>query len=375
MAGAIGGIMQGAASIHAANVQKNVAKKQMKQQRRVHEESSATREKASQMVQEYQGLASGILSESERARSIVYSSLGQPGTYGPGPGSTSGPLSLGVLKPTYAVGDSPLGTMTSKSGVVTGADVKLKGSPAWKGRKEWTVEGMELSAEDMAANVMGSSSYRTVSRMVAEAEQLMNRQGPLWTELNNSVVGSVYASNAAFQRDSMEQLARSLARGGSARRSGVQLAAAFQAQEQINRNRTNQLWASKLQLEEFRMANAQQTTTFAQSWVNNASGIRDSYSNALQNLTMFWSQTMAPTLAGATVGAQSATQQGILSAGQGMVDAMQTRNTAMAGIGKALGGLIESGIGAIWPDKSTPAGGGDPYSSQGGLAAGGTATL
>lgn len=352
--GAIGGIMSGAAAIHATKAQEDLAKKQMKQQRRIHEEATAQRQQASEMVQGAQSIAERNLLATEQARMNIMGALGQPGSYGPSPGSATGPISLGILRPT-GMGGSLFGAGRQiESGVVTGQDVKLKGKPSWKGRKQWEVEGAALDPDAMAGEVMGTSAFRNVSRMVAEAEQMMNREGPLWDQLNNSVVGSIYESSAAMQRSALEQLARSVARGGTARRAGLASAEAMRVQEQVNRDRTGQLWQAKMGLEEYRVKSAQQVTAFAQEWVNNASGVRDSFTNALTSLQMFWSQTMAPVLAGATVGAQSATQQGMLNAGAGMVAAAQSRGQAIGGMVDSLAGL-GTAIGGYFVDKAEQA--------------------
>jgi len=351
----------------AQKAQEKLAKQAMKQQRLMHEESSATRLWAGQKVEASVDLARQNLMAGEQARLNVLGALGQPGSYGPSPGSTSGSINLGILKPTglgglYGQGNSP-GSLygsgqTSMSGSVTGADVALKGGGAWKGKKDWEVHGAELDPAAMAEEVKGTAAFRTVSRMVAETEQMINREGPLWDQLNNSVVGGIYESSAAFQRSAMEQVSRGMARGGSARRSSIQMAEAMRVQEQVNRQRTGQLWQAKMGLEQYRVTSAQQVTAFAQEWVNNTSGIRDNFTNALQSLQLFWSTTMAPVLAGASVGAQSATQQGIFNAGAGLAAAAATRSNAFAGMADAMGGAIE-GVGGWMQEKGWLGGGGD----------------
>jgi hypothetical protein len=191
--------------------------------------------------------------------------------------------------------------------------------------------------------------------MVAEAEQLMNRTGPLWNQLNNSVVGGIYESNAGFQREAMEQVSRNLARGGGARRVGLQMAQAFQVQEKINRQRTGQLWQAKMGLEQYRVKHAQEVGSYAQAWVNNTSGIRDAFTNATQNLQLFWASTMAPTLAGATTAAASATQQGVLNAGAGIQNSINTKSQAISGAIEGITGAATSYINQY--DSGSTAGG------------------
>lgn len=361
--GILGSAMQGAGigggiatGIMTGNAQEDVAKDMIRMMKQIHEEGAGERRRVSDMSRADSELARRNLLASEQAKMNVLGSLGQPGTYGPAPGSNAGPISLGVLKPTglgslYKAGSLLEGPSQAKiTGTVSGEDVALGNEAKWKGKKDWEVTGTNMDPDAIAAEVKDSAGFRTVSRMVAEAEQLMNRSGPLWNELNNSVVGGIYESNAAFQRQAMDEIARSVARGGTARRVGMQAVQAFQAQEQINRSRTSQLWQAKMGLEQFRTQYAQQATSYANAWVNNTAGLRDSFVGALNNLQMFWSQTLAPSLVGATVGAQSATQQGILNASQGLYDAIATRSATAQGafqslysMGGQMGGQLGSG--------------------------------
>lgn len=344
--GAAGGLFGMVSGLVSASKQEDLAKKSMKQQRRIYEEGRAVQERASQMSQAGVDIARQNLLAGEEARSILLSRLGQPGTYRT-PGA-AGPISMEGVRP------GGVGSMSSyrpgallgsgemvKSGVVTGADVKLKGTASWKGRKPWEVRGVELDPQAMAAAAEDTSAFRVISQQVAEVEQLMNRSGPVWNQLNNSVVGSIFETNAQLQRQANEQMARSLARGGTARRAGLAFSQAQITQEKINYQRTQQLWTAKLKLEEYRTATAQQVTTYAQEWVNNASGVRDSFTNSLQSLTLFWGSTMAPVLAGAaSTGASAAMGQNALAVSDQFVKAAQIRSDAMSG---AMQGLIGVG--------------------------------
>lgn len=327
-----------------AKAMKDVAEMNIASQERIHESEAASREKLSQMTRADQDIARQNLLAGEQAKLNVLGSLGTPGTYG-SPGSRGGPISLGVLEPTGLGGISrQFGNVLTargelkKTGVVTPNDVQLGKKSLWKGEKPWEVTGANLDPEAMASAVENTAGFRTVSRMVAEAEQLMNREGPLWDEINNSVVGGIYESNAAFQRQAMEQVSRAVARGGTARRVGLQMAQAFQVQEQVNRQRTGQLWQAKMGLEQWRSQAAQQVTSYSQKWVNNEAGMRDSFVNTLNNLQLYWSSTMAPTLVSASVGAQQATQQGVLNASKGLMDAAEIQGQAITG---AIGSVIE----------------------------------
>jgi len=353
MVGELFGMVGDIVSAHmSSSAQKSVIKKQIKSQERIHEESAAERQRSSQMARADAEIAQKNLLQSEQARLNILTSLGQPGTYGPGIGDRTGPISLGILAPTKLSGLygsqqnslSAAGRM-SITGSVDPREVALRNQPRISIAKKWETTGVDLDPAAMAAEVKSSAGFRTVSRMVAEAEQLMNREGPLWDQLNNSIVGGIYESNATFQRQAMEQVARNLARGGTARRAGLQVAQAMQVQEGINRQRTNQLWQAKLSLEEFRSSYGQQVQSFSQAWVSNHAGIRDAFTTALNNLQMHWASTMAPVLAGATVGAQSATQQGIANASQGAMQAIATSANAMSGAFQSIQGIGQQVLG------------------------------
>tara|TARA_R110000751_G_scaffold5489_3_gene25002 strand:+ start:8998 stop:10191 length:1194 start_codon:yes stop_codon:yes gene_type:complete len=338
----IGGLMGGSAAKKQAKAQAKLSRNQIDHQERLHEEGAAERERYSQTARADQTIATGNLLASEQARMQVRSALGSPGTYG---GSSSGGLNLGVLQPSglRGMGDTSgqggFG-MQTQGGNVTREDaaaIAKRGGGMWKGTKSWETEGADLDANEIAQGVMSGSGFRAVSGMVAEAEQLQNREGPMWDQLNNSIVGGIYESAAAGQREMMENVAINMAKGGSARRQGLQVAQAMQVQEKVNRVRTGELWKSKSQLEKFRTDQVQRINSFADDWVGNQAGIRDEFSGALNNLQMHWSETMAPGLTAASVNAQSATQSGVANASQGLLDAIKVKHQGMSG---ALEGII-----------------------------------
>jgi len=347
--GILGGIFGGAAAKKRAKAIKKAAREQVDSQERIAEQSAGEREALSQATRADQGIATRNLLASEQARMQVRSALGSPGTYGRGSG---GGLNLGNLQPSGLGGlggtsgqggfSSGLG-LQSESGNVTREDasqVAIREAGQWDGSKGWEVEGAELDGNQIAQNVMSGSGFRAVSGMVAEAEQLQNREGPLWNQLNNSVVGGIYESAAAGQREMMQDVATAMARGGSARRQGLQMAQAMQVQEKVNRARTGELWQAKAGLEKFRTQQVQSINNFADAWVGNQAGIRDTFNGALNNLQLHWSQTMAPGLVSASINAQGITSEGVANASQGLMDAINVKHEGMSG---ALEGIIGAG--------------------------------
>jgi len=289
--GAVGGIAGGLLSSASA---KKSAEAAMEAEQRLSEADAAEREKYSQMIMGEADIAREQLRANEQASLYVFGALGQPGTYDApsqygGPLTSLTPAGLGGM---YS-GTGPLlgGTPITKSGAVTGADVAVTQKPQWKGTKEWALNDTITNPEALAASIKQSSGFRTVSKLVADAEQMMNKQGPLWNELNNSVIGSIYQASAATNRQALEQASAMIARKGGAARTGMDWVNRMRVQEGVNRDRTNTLWQAKLGLEQWTRDNAMKVQSFAQAWTSNHAGIRDSYTNALVNLRTFWSQT------------------------------------------------------------------------------------
>ena len=355
---AIGGGMSAAAAKKAAAEAKKIAQMQINAQTKIHEASAADRERLSQMTRADVGIAQHNLLASENAQVNVLQSLGQPGTYGDpyqgGAITLNGVSPLGISG--MGMGGGVSGNSLSETTTVAGrvkrsqyglGDIKKDGKFK-KGRK-WKVEGELLNADEMANAAKNTAGFRTVSHMVAEAEQIMNRSGPAWNALNNSIVGSIYESGAAMHKQQMEQISKNLAQGGSARRIGLQMAQSMQVQENTNRVRTGELWKARAGLEEYRTQNAQNVTSFAQNWVSNSSGIRDSFTANLNQLQLHWSQTMAPQLAASTVGAQTATQEGVLKAGYAMQEANTLKLGAIQGSIGLIQGISDKAFAALAP--------------------------
>lgn len=362
MTSLIGGIM-------AADAQKKSARKMIKSQEKLYEHGAVTREMYSQKVEAQADIAQQQLRASEQARFNVTAMLGQPGTYEmPRPeGPFKSPLGLSGISDPGAGRSGVLlaggGQKVTKSGAVTRTDIGSPGSRGgFGGALNWKEEGEIIDPDRVAAEVAGTSQFRTISRLTAEAEQLANRTGPLWDELNASVTGGIYAGAAAGQRQMMEQLSREMSKGGSARRQGMAIASAMRVQENINRERSNALWQSKMGLEQLRTTAITDVQNLTNSWLNNTAGIRDTFVANLNNLQTFWSQVMPANL----IGAQSATQQNMannqMQADQHMMNATQAKYQAIiGGVNGIVGGLTGSGM----MDKIGGGGGGGGMSPMG----------
>jgi len=305
MMGAVPGMIEGIggaiASKKQAKAQKKMAEAQMRDARSMYEQSAAEREKTSQMVQAEAGIARDQLRSAEDARGILMGAMGAPGTYGPGAGepTTKGPMGMSLLGPRGldtmrgAGAYDPSAGKVTKSGTIRGDEFAVhQYGPSWKGKKHWEVTGQVDDATQTAQKAMGTSGFRQTSQLVAESEQLLNREGPLWNELQNSVVGGIFEGAATANREGAQELARMAARGGSQRSQAIAGAQRMRAQGKVNQERTSMLWTSSMEIEKWTRANVQDTQNFAQNWAGNQAGIRDTFTSALTNLRTMWSETM-----------------------------------------------------------------------------------
>jgi hypothetical protein len=328
--------------IAQSEAQKDIAKAGLKQQRALSAREQQIRDKESAKVEAEASIAREQLRAAEEGRLRVTSMLGAPGTYGPQPGEGT-PFALGLQglgTPSTIQGGLFQGRDATRSGAIASGKINKKTGED-TGAMPWEVEGYVMSPEEIAAGVTSQPQFAAVSQMVAESNQLMNRTGPLWNQLNNSVVGSVYESSAALQRQQMEEISRAMASGtGGARRAGLQLAQRFKVQEGVNQQRTNELWKAKLGLEEFRVTQAQSNLSFAQSWVDNQAGIRDKFTAALTGLRTYWSDTIPAAALGASSNAQAIGAQAIANSTSALMDANNTKWNAINGAVEGAGGLV-----------------------------------
>jgi hypothetical protein len=237
-----------------------------------------------------------------------------------------------------AFGSQPGGLYGDReiSGVAAGGKYKAK-----KGKMtgEFSVSGTVDDPFETATNITNQAQFSAVSSLVGQAIELGNREGELWDALNNSAIGGVMQGAARQQRAAMEEIARGVARGGGARRAGFAAAQKMYAQERINTQLTEGLWKARVNLETTRNQIIQGNLSFANSWVDNQAGIRDTYTSALTNLRTFWS-SITPALLGANTAAAGQSQ----AANAQATDALMS---AQAQKGQVISGLVESLSGAL----------------------------
>ena len=359
----IGAALGAGTAIFGGIQQQQTAEKALSDAKKVGAKSSRFQQAESAKVGAEAEFAREQKRAAEETRLIVTSQLGRAGTYGPSPGGSD--FGLGTPAGLSGLTTGPgtfsgglWGDEETKGGTIVGGKYDKK-TGARKGSVDWGISGQALDPEAMAAGIMGTSQFSTVSGMVAEANQLQNRQGPLWEELNNAIVGSVYEGAAANQRQQMEEISRGMARGGNARTQGLALAKKFKVQNDINQQRSSQLWQSRMALDQWVGQKVQQNLAFAGAWTDNQAGIRDSYTAAMTDLRTFWSQTMPAAAMGANASTTAATQSAMGNAYDSILSAQGTKWNAISGAVEGLGGVAMMGVGGLMM-----AGGGAPNSSS-----------
>lgn len=223
---------------------------------------------------------------SEDALSQIRAALGSEGSYDTptGPPGT-GPGTGGIFKEH---------TLSKKVGIVSGA------VPVGK---------TNIDADALAKRVLGSTEGRIAGRMTAEAEQMLKREGPLWDEMQKSVVGPIIEGSAALMRESSEQLRREFAKGGAARNRARQGMEAFRRQESINQKRQTELWNSSMALNQWARDNARTQLDFNANWASNQAGIRETFHEGMDRAGRFFVETALPTAGNFTQAADAISAQ------------------------------------------------------------------
>jgi len=206
------------------------------------------------------------------------------------------------------------------------------------------VAGQIPDPQKIAAMTLGSTEGRIASRLTAEAEQLIKREGPLWDEMSKSVMGPIIEGSASFMQEQAEGLRRMYARGGAARNRARQGMQQIRVAEQANRVKSTQLWNSKLALNQWARDNARTQLRFNESWASNAPGVRDSFYNHLDNISEFMIKTALPMALDFQAGAVRVAEQ---QKAEKRAKIQKIAGFAIAAAAVLTGGLALAGVGAV----------------------------
>lgn len=225
----------------------------------------------------------------EKARMNIFGMLGQPGTYGtpgtPGaPESTPGTGSYYQPGETFGEAGSPLAMAQFEGGGYT------PGMASWKSRA-----GI-LDPEKYAEEVGKTSAFRQASQRMAEAEQLVNREGPMWDELENSTYGVIAEGVGRQYRDEIRELKNRAASGSKtgARNLAREEASFLMAQEKKNQQRTKMTFDANLQLFDLVRKNQADAMDMSYKLVDNLPEMRAAYSNTMSSLAELMSTVALP---------------------------------------------------------------------------------
>lgn len=208
--------------------------------------------------------------EAENAYTNVLSRLGAEGTYGPNASQGSNDPNESIFK-SQEITDQITGSMHESK-----KDLHASGSIG-----KTTMKANVIDQEKFQKKVEGSTQFRLMSKLTAEAEQLVNREGPLYEEMINNLQLPIMEGSAALARENTDQIRRAMQRGGSARRSAFEAVQKMRQQERVNSAKIQQLSQVRAGLDQWARENAKSTLEFGQSWASNLGGIRESYQSAM----------------------------------------------------------------------------------------------
>ena len=154
----------------------------------------------------------------------------------------------------------------------------------------------QLSPERYTAELEKSSEFRTMSRLTAQAEQLVAREGPLWDELIKNQQLPIIEGSAAMAKESAENVRRAAAKGGAARRDAFEAVSRMNAQRDINTQRMQTVASMRVDLDRWSIDNAQKQISFNQGWAENLAGIRESYNAAMDNASALMATASLPVM-------------------------------------------------------------------------------
>lgn len=222
-----------------------------------------------------------------------------------------------------------------------------------------------LDPSKTAKAVEGSAQFRIMSRLTAESEQLLARQGPLYEEMEKNLQNPIIEGSAAMARENAAELKRMMAKGGAARRGAFEAVQKMRQQEQVNSQRITAINQSRFALDNWARTNARTNLEFGQNWASNLGGVRESFNAAMDNAAALMTTEALPLMMGAQQqamayrrAAHKATQSGVVRWVKGIVGAVMMYYGAGAAGGSLVGEAISGGDQGVNPAGGTTYSGG-----------------
>jgi hypothetical protein len=211
------------------------------------------------------------LMAAEMSKLQVYTSLGAPGSYGPGAAAAAAANPAGSVYSNSSMPDQ--GLRQGMSYVDEGAKEGLLGS----------ARAGILDPEAYANKIMQSSSFRTQSTLVAEAEQLANREGPMYDRLENSIMGVIHEQSAIALRNAIRQERTSQSRsGGTARNATTLDLRRISIMESNMQNRVRMAWEGAKELDGMVRKQIASTQAGSVDFLNNMPGTNVAFMKAME---------------------------------------------------------------------------------------------
>lgn len=312
----------------------------------------------------------------EQAYTGVLSRLGAAGTYETRPSLGLPTETAGT--PTPELTPDIFKTEKVTSGAATAIDPRYSSQSALQ-------DVTSINQPEYQKQLEKSAQFRIASRLTAEAEQLISREGPLYNEMMNNVQLPILEGMGVAARENAEALKKAAARGGSARRTAMEAVQRIRSQNQLNSQKVQQLAQTRLAIDKWARENAQNVLTFGQNWASNLGGIRESYNQAMDKASELMLNSALPIMFAAKQEAakwryyahQKNRQKvgnwisgiigvgSMLLGGAGALSSVTSLPGVLGTIGKAAGpytgALTSTGISGL----TEAGGGGTPYPSQG----------
>lgn len=225
----------------------------------------------------------------ETARIDIQSSLGAPGTYDL-PSLTGG---TGASTGVATGGGNPLDPNTG------GLLKKQKATSYWatQGLGGDSVQDITtLDPDAISKRHKSSAEFRIRSRMTAESEQLLARQGELYDRFVKNQVAPVQEALGAFSREAAAERKKMMARGGAARRQSFAMESELREKEKIASERATQISNIYTRIDDYSRKYAEDTLRGNAEWVNNLGGIRDDHVRLANEVQKSMMQDAVPTM-------------------------------------------------------------------------------
>lgn len=154
-----------------------------------------------------------------------------------------------------------------------------------------------VNPEAFSQYVQGTVPFQMQSFRTAEANQLLNEEGPAYDKLYNSTIGQIFEGAAELRRESLREIKNNLAKGGTARRTAFAEATKINAIEAAAALRTRETWQANLELFRTVRENAEAVRVSNQNFVDTLPVVGAQYVNTMNGLSTVMSTQVLPTTA------------------------------------------------------------------------------